>query len=338
MAKPVSWETWQKDLSFKRPGKAQRETKARPSRKYYENYVNTMRNAGPALQAQINKQHGFSGGGSGGSSGGHSGGGGGGSGGSGGSFRSAAKDQGKENFQAALKTAKLSNPNIFGPLGSQTVTWEDGQATVTQELTDDQQAILDLQERLRMQSGGLAGNLFDMVGTSRDEVTDAMLDRMRPELERQRERQQNQLMIQGHNRGGSAWNAIQDDIARRENDARLAAVLAGGQEQSRLIGAANALQSGSQPMIPTNQPYRGASVAPAPLFDAKVASAGHQIALGNQALTREQMAMQDALARDQMALQEQIARQNLGAYSDASRRQGLFDLAGLGIDAYNAFS
>jgi len=228
-------------------------------------------------------------------------------------------------------------------------------------LSEDQQALLDLQERLGLQYGetaeGMMGRVdetysepFDFSGElERDQVTEAMMERMQPFLDEQRQRQQNNLMIQGHNRGGSAWNATQNDLSRRENDARLAAVLAGGDEQSRLfqlemakrqlpMAELNALRSGSQPQIPQFQTYRGANVAPAPLFDAKVASAGHQIALGNQALTREQMAMQDALARDQMALQEQIAQQNLGAYGDASRTQGYLDLFGLGLDAYNTFS
>lgn len=322
---------------------------------------------------------GSSGGDSGGPAGGsagHSagpGGGGGGSGGDGGSFRSAAEDQGRANINAAIKAGKVNNPDIFGPLGSRTIEWKDGRPIITETLSDDQQALLDMQERLGMKYGDIAegalGRLEDNYGEpfdfgampeisdgtlERDQVTQAMMDRMQPFLDEQRQRQQNQLMVQGHNRGGDAWNAIQDDIARRENDARLAAVLAGGQEQSRLyelesanraraiqegmmernmpLSEINALRSGSQPTIPEFQQFRGQPIQPAPLFDAKVASAGHQIALGNQDLTRQQMAMQDALARDQMALDQQIAQANMDAYSDASRTGGYFDLANTGLN------
>lgn len=70
----------------------------------------------------------------------------------------------------------------------------------------------------------------------REQVTNTMLERLQPGMDRTRQARENALMIQGHNRGGEAWNATQDDLSRAENDQRMAAVLAGGTEQSRLLG------------------------------------------------------------------------------------------------------
>ena len=74
----------------------------------------------------------------------------------------------------------------------------------------------------------------------REQVTATMLERMQPSMDRARQQKENALMIQGHNRGGEAWNATQDDLSRAENDQRMAAVLAGGGERSRLIGLQDA--------------------------------------------------------------------------------------------------
>jgi len=69
-----------------------------------------------------------------------------------------------------------------------------------------------------------------------ESVTGALMSRMQPQLDRQRQAKENELLIQGHNRGGEAWDATQSDLGQRENDALMSAILAGGQEQSRLFG------------------------------------------------------------------------------------------------------
>jgi hypothetical protein len=66
-------------------------------------------------------------------------------------------------------------------------------------------------------------------------VEQAMTDRMRPEMERSRAAQEARLASQGINLGTDAYREGHDQIARNENDARLGVVLAGGQEQSRML-------------------------------------------------------------------------------------------------------
>ena len=70
---------------------------------------------------------------------------------------------------------------------------------------------------------------------ARNAVVQALMARQQPGMDQRREAEQNKLITQGHTRGGSAWNATQNDLARSENDARFAAELAGGSEQSRLF-------------------------------------------------------------------------------------------------------
>jgi hypothetical protein len=68
----------------------------------------------------------------------------------------------------------------------------------------------------------------------RKRVEDAIRARQTPELDRQRAGLENQLVNQGFVRGTQAFNAQMDEQIRRENDAELAAILGGGQEQSRM--------------------------------------------------------------------------------------------------------
>jgi hypothetical protein len=71
---------------------------------------------------------------------------------------------------------------------------------------------------------------------ARNAVVQALMARQQPGMDQRREAEQNKLITQGHSRGGTAWNSTQDDLARSENDARFAAEIAGGQEQSRQFG------------------------------------------------------------------------------------------------------
>lgn len=197
------------------------------------------------------------------------------------------------------------------------------QPTITQELTPEAQRIFDLEQQAKQRYGELAvGGLdrvseslsqpFDLGGlpeisegtTERDLVTQSILERNRPFMDRQRQLTEDELLIQGHNRGGSAWQAQQEDLARQENDARLAAILAGGQEQNRLyelesanrqralqeqlmarqlpLNEVSALRSGSQVQLPQFQGYQGQSVNPSPVFNAAQQANQNQMARYNQ--------------------------------------------------------
>jgi hypothetical protein len=63
-------------------------------------------------------------------------------------YAAAAAAQGAANIDAARATAKLGNPNIYGPLGSQTISYEGDIPTIRQSLTPDAQATLNAQQQV----------------------------------------------------------------------------------------------------------------------------------------------------------------------------------------------
>src|SRR3990167_6239765 len=77
-------------------------------------------------------------------------------------YAGAATAQGAANRETAVATAKLGNPNVISPYGSQTVSYggtgaEEGLIpTVTQTLSPDSQAIFDQQQQVRRALAGLS--------------------------------------------------------------------------------------------------------------------------------------------------------------------------------------
>ena len=88
--------------------------------------------------------------------------------------------------------------------------------------------------------GQAAGDVTRSYGTDfsadRQRVEDALMARLNPNLERDRTALETRLANQGIGIGTEAYNNAVDEFGRRSNDARLSAILAGGQEQSRLAG------------------------------------------------------------------------------------------------------
>lgn len=70
----------------------------------------------------------------------------------------------------------------------------------------------------------------------RQRVEDALMARMNPQLDRDRESLRTQLVNQGLNIGTEGYTRAMEDFGRNTNDARLGAILSAGQEQSRLVG------------------------------------------------------------------------------------------------------
>jgi hypothetical protein len=89
--------------------------------------------------------------------------------------------------------------------------------------------------------GQTSGNIQNSVGpqdfsADRQATTDALLSRLNPQIDRDRAALENQLVNQGFVRGTTQFDNQMDQINRQANDQRTQAVLAGGQEQSRLAG------------------------------------------------------------------------------------------------------
>lgn len=70
----------------------------------------------------------------------------------------------------------------------------------------------------------------------RQRVEEALMERMQGRLGRDKEALESRLASQGIRMGSEAYQGAMSDHGRQVNDARLGAILAGGQEQSRLTG------------------------------------------------------------------------------------------------------
>ena len=66
-------------------------------------------------------------------------------------YAAAATAQGVANKETALQQGYLNNPNVNGPLGNQTVTFDPvtGQPTINHNLTSTAQGSLDAQPRVQ---------------------------------------------------------------------------------------------------------------------------------------------------------------------------------------------
>lgn len=190
----------------------------------------------------------------------------------------------------AIANTMMGNVNQIGPDGSLTYSqsgtydWTDPYTnktyklptfTATTSMSDANKAIYDTNQATQ-------GNLADMgrdqsaflkdyMSANREGLTPddamraryekALMERMQPSQDRDRQAMETRLANQGLGAGSRAWNATQDDFQRGVNDARLAAILGAGDEQARdfsvrsaarnqPINEIMALLSGSQVQTP----------------------------------------------------------------------------------------
>lgn len=85
-----------------------------------------------------------------------------------------------------------------------------------------------------------AGDITKTYGTDfsqdRQRVEDALMERLNPGLDADRKTLEARLASQGIRIGSEAYSSAMDDYSRHTNDARIAAILNAGTEQSRLVG------------------------------------------------------------------------------------------------------
>ena len=172
-----------------------------------------------------------------------------------------AAAQGAANKDTALVEAMLANANIDSPDGSQRVSYTRDPVTgnmipnISQTYSGLNQQIDQQDKQRQLRVGGLtdeaigrAGNVLrtpmDFSGVAampgdgeavRKQVIDAMMTRVNEDVDKQRERQNSTLVAAGIPIGSEAYNDRQFQIERARNDARQQAILAGGQESSRVF-------------------------------------------------------------------------------------------------------
>ena len=278
----------------------------------------------------------------------------------------AAYAQGTANVDAARASAKLSNPNVYTPYGSQTVTYNGDVPTVTQSLNPTSQRTLDAQQAVQYQlanqgqkGAGIASNVLDKpfnfggpaVQTSLDTSgiakmpvnagttgQQAIMARLEPSLAKQRVSTETQLINQGLRPGTEAYNNAIQLLGQQENDARQQAVLQGLNLDigANAQGYNQALQSGQFGNIAQQQALAQAiQQRQMPLNEINALTSSSQIQNPQfQSYTGANVAAAPVFAATQaQGAAEQNAYNQKVAQSNAMT-QGLFSLAGAGAGAY----
>ena len=174
-------------------------------------------------------------------------------------YTGAATAQGAANKEAALISSRMSNPNVYGPLGQQTVSYGTGDEqytpTIRQTLNPEPQAALESQQRVQHQLARLGeqgvataqnalANPFssttpplqtelDKSGLAAMPVNagmtgqQAIMSRLEPTLQRRSNALQQTLANQGLVSGGEAYTNAMRDESQSQNDLLTQAALQG---------------------------------------------------------------------------------------------------------------
>ena len=170
-------------------------------------------------------------------------------------YTGAALAQGQANIDAARATAKLTNPNIYSPYGTQLVSYEGDVPTIRQTLTPNAQRTIEAQQQLQGNLANLGGTAYSnafgvlsqpfsfggpQVQTSLDTSQiakmpvnagmtgqEAIMSRLNPSLARQRTSTETNLVNQGLRPGTEAYDNAIRSLGEQETDARTQAVLQG---------------------------------------------------------------------------------------------------------------
>jgi hypothetical protein len=181
-----------------------------------------------------------------------------------------AAAQGAANLSTAIGSSVLSNINEQSPFGTVNYTnsgFENVQDpsdpkktikvpryTRTTTLSPDQQALLDQQNAAGKGMNDLAISQIGRLQTSlnqpfnldglperttdfsadRQRVEDAIMSRLEPRFQRDEEIARTRLQNQGNTPGSEIYNNELENLGQAKTDARMQAILAGGDEQSRL--------------------------------------------------------------------------------------------------------
>ena len=282
-------------------------------------------------------------------------------------YAGAAVAQGAANVESARVGSKLSNPNMYTPYGTQLVSYDGDQPTITHTLTPQSQRTLDEQQKTQFQLaslGGkgaqLAGNVLDKpfnfagpnVQTSLDLSNvakmpvnagttgmEAIMSRLEPSLRRNRVSTETNLINQGLRPGTEAYDNAARLLGESENDQRTQAALQG----INLDTAANAqgynqaLQGGQFANTAQQQALAQAiQERQMPLNEINALQSGSQIQnpqfaaySGTNVNAAPVFAASQAQGQaDQNTYNQKVATQN-------ANTAGLFNLAGAGVKAFS---
>lgn len=264
-----------------------------------------------------------------------------------------AAAQSAANRETAIAQARLNQINETTPFGTSTFRPTgkvfDGipqfERVTTLDPTDQER--LDAERRVGAELLGIGEDQLGRIRTTfdtpldlsglpaapsletgvaeRDAVTEALLARLNPEIERGREALETRLLNQGFTRGTEGFNEAFDEFNRQQNDLRLQATLAGGAEQNRIFGLAasereRALQ---EDLLERNTPLNelSALLGTSPGITLPQFSPAPQTGI----------APTDVIGAQNLALQADIANFNAQSQARNAALGGLFGLGGAAL-------
>jgi hypothetical protein len=173
------------------------------------------------------------------------------------------------NINSAIANTYLGNPNVTTPNGSwttkptgSTMVGKNKVPTFTQtlKLTPAQQRLNNINNNNAVRMSNIAGQQIGRVGqhlrspintdglpeidssiggsdfsTDRQRVEDALMSRLNPQLAQDSEALRTRMANQGIMPGTEAYSREMVDMNNASTDARMQAILAGGQEQNRMF-------------------------------------------------------------------------------------------------------
>ena len=257
-------------------------------------------------------------------------------------YAAAAREQGVANVEAARTTGRINNPNVVTPYGTQNVTWQGDQPTVTQSLSPGEQGLYDTNLQTRGLLAGVgqqgAGALGQVIGQNvdlsgmpaapgsaagtREQVINAMMGRVNQDIGQQRDDANSRLVAAGIRPGTEAYDREMTRLDRTRTDALQQAQIAAGGEATRDFGmdAERRRQAIAEYMAQRQTPLNeitalqsGSQVAN-PFSQASAFNAG--------AVAAPAPLFQGAQAQDQAAMQ----RYGIQAGSAGNLMSGLFGL------------
>ena len=237
--------------------------------------------------------------------------------------------------QMAADSAQLNRYNQNTPTGSQSWSKDaQGNWTLTQKLTPDQQGLLDQQTTL---NSGLASGLQSNLATAINSLNPidqtkltasptnagtntqaALMSRLEPQFQRQRNSMDNTLANQGIGIGSEAWNNEQDAFNRSQTDAYTQAGLQGitADQNARSAQIQQEIALQNQPLNAFNSLKTGMA-APQPAFNGAAS-----------------IAPPDYLNAVNANNQNTTANNNANIASNNSLQNGLFNLGVAGIQSF----
>lgn len=210
----------------------------------------------------------------------------------------------------------LPNRSVQGPQPGAQVSWNGLPNQTVSAGPETQKSFETAALQMGLDTSKLAAMPTGGDEASRRRVEEAMLARFNPDMARQEEAMRTKLLQSGLTVGSDAWNREMARMDQARNDARMQAVLAGGQEESRQVGLQQGLRQQGFGELVTGGQF--ANSAQQQDYLQKMGLAG----LNNQGLAQDLQSQLSAGGfNNQAALQQLQGNASVAGFNNATQQQ-----------------